>query len=85
MLKNHTNNFNCKIIIKNFIPTTKQKPFHDRWLATCEDEFALTNSLNNTKFGVSILKSKERYFKDSERLWNATQQNTNCIIEEILI
>lgn len=77
--------FNNKIVIKNLIPKGKQLPFHDRWLATSENEYAMTNSLNNCSFDISVLKSKDRFYKESERLWNATEQQLNCIIEEIIL
>lgn len=84
-LRNNKTDYNNKIIIKNLIPETKQKPFHDRWIASNEGEFAITNSFNNTSFDISVLKSKDRYYNESERLWNVNKNNINCIIEEIII
>ncbi len=84
-LQNNNMNLNNKIVIKNLISKELQKPFHDRWFATSQNEFALTNSLNNTAFDISALKSQEHYYKESERLWNANETSLNCIIEEILV
>ena len=84
-LQNNKMNLNNKIVIKNLISKELQKPFHDRWFATSQNEFALTNSLNNTAFDISALKSQEHYYKESERLWNANETSLNCIIEEILV
>ena len=55
--------------------------FHDRWIATKNQEYGFTNSINNFEKGVSFFKSYEHYFNEAEELWN-TNTNQDTIIEE---
>lgn len=55
---------------------------HDRWIATKNNEYGFTNSLNNFSSGVSFFKSVEQYFDEAESLWN-TIQTQDILIEEL--
>ena len=58
-----------------------KETFHDRWIATKNQEYGFTNSINNFQKGVSFFKSYEHYFNESEELWN-TCSDKDTIIEE---
>lgn len=56
--------------------------FHDRWIASKNEEYGITNSLNNFKKGVSFFRSYEHYFDEAEFLWNISLDNPHYKIEE---
>lgn len=91
LLKNfkRSNKYNLfkNIRIKSIIDINKKtnNSFHDRWIASDNLEYGLTNSLNNFKKGVSFFKSIEHYYCQSEILWNISQENPNYKIEELLL
>lgn len=55
---------------------------HDRWIATKNNEYGFTNSLNNFSSGVSFFKSIEQYFDEAESLWN-TKPTQDILVEEL--
>lgn len=72
------------IYVKNDNGKDKEfAPFHDRWIASAEEEYGLTNSLNNFQKGVSFFKSHNHYFEDSERLWNTN--DPDYIVKEFVL
>lgn len=86
-IKNNKNKIFSNIKIKSIFELSEKDheelpAFHDRWIASKNDEYGITNSLNNFKKGVSFFKSYEHYFDESEFLWNITADNPQYRIEE---
>lgn len=85
-IKDNHNKFFRNIKIKSIIEFTQKDKkeiasFHDRWIASEENEYGFTNSLNNFKNGVSFFKSLKHYHEEAEFLWQIKPTNSQYSVK----